>query len=220
MSIDDANILYRKFKKNFNNKINIQFIMGEIGPYEVLAITSWLVPAITAIWLIFLQRDLSEKVAEFKMRLKKYGEDESRKILARIQKILKEEKDTSKALETLTNYFDDWSLKSEAISLLMKKEDDIYNIGKSMLFLLILVFGAGIYASLNPTESFWFFSVSRVSVLYWLFLILIFIVVLWFWKIFDFGKELNRVYYGGLSEMEDIILKYIEKVKKERGKKS
>jgi hypothetical protein len=185
-----------------------------------LAITSWLVPAITAIWLIFLQRDLSEKVAEFKMRLKKYGEDESRKILARIQKILKEEKDTSKALETLTNYFDDWSLKSEAISLLMKKEDDIYNIGKSMLFLLILVFGAGIYASLNPTESFWFFSVSRVSVLYWLFLILIFIVVLWFWKIFDFGKELNRVYYGGLSEMEDIILKYIEKVKKERGKKS
>jgi hypothetical protein len=194
--------------------------MGEIGPYEVLAITSWLVPAITAIWLIFLQRDLSEKVAEFKMRLKKYGEDESRKILARIQKILKEEKDTSKALETLTNYFDDWSLKSEAISLLMKKEDDIYNIGKSMLFLLILVFGAGIYASLNPTESFWFFSVSRVSVLYWLFLILIFIVVLWFWKIFDFGKELNRVYYGGLSEMEDIILKYIEKVKKERGKKS
>ncbi len=43
---------------------------------------------------------------------------------------------------------------------------------------------------------------------------MVFVVISWFWKIFDFGKELNRVYCGTISELEELISEYVVKLKK------
>ena len=57
-------------------------------------------------------------------------------------------------------------------------------------------------------------DMSRLSALNLAFILMVFVVISWFWKIFNFGKELNRVYYGTISELEELISKYVEKLKK------
>ena len=187
-----------------------------IGPYEILTLTTLLIPALTAIWIIFLQKDLSEKIAKFNQGLKCYEREEAKNLIGKIKEIIDEEKRESidKALEALTEYFDDWKVKSAAISLLIKKEEDIYRIGKTMLFMLFVVYISGIYASWSPKDYFLGTGYSRLSVLQFFFFILVLIVIWWLWRILEFGRELNKVYYGSPSDIEELISKYIEEIKK------
>ena len=43
-----------------------------LDSYQILTITAILVPSLVAIWVIFLQRDLTEKSIIFKKHLKEY----------------------------------------------------------------------------------------------------------------------------------------------------
>jgi len=189
-----------------------------LSSYEILMLTTLLIPALTAVWIIFLQKDLSEKITKFNQILKEYERQEAKKLLRKIKEIIskKSEKSTDEALEALTKYFDDWKIKSAAISLLIKKEERIYQLGKIMLAMLLVIYLSGIYTSWGPNDYFLGTNYSRLSVLQSFFIILIFIVVLWLWDILNFGKELNKVCYGSSYDIEELISKYIEEIRRNR----
>lgn len=189
-----------------------------LSSYEILMLTTLLIPALTAVWIIFLQKDLSEKITKFNQILKEYERQEARKLLRKIKEIIskKNESSTDEALETLTKYFDDWKIKSAAISSLIKKEERIYQLGKTMLAMVLVVYLCGIYTSWEPNSYFLSTKYSRLSVLQFLFVILIFIVVLWLWDILNFGKELNKVCYGSSCDIEELISKYVEELRRNK----
>jgi hypothetical protein len=115
-------------------------------------ITAILVPSLVAIWVLYLQKELTEKIIIFKKHLKEYEKKKAEELLNAIQDTTMDRGE--KSLETIMNHSEEWRLKSKAISRLMSKENDIRKVGRHIIFLLAIVFGSGLYASGSLTILF------------------------------------------------------------------
>ena len=185
-----------------------------LDTYQILTITAILVPSLVAIWIIFLQKDLTEKSMKFKDTLKNYGENEAEKLLQKIEATIKDKKEES--LKIIIDYSEEWNLKNEAISQLIDEENDIYKIGKYIIYLLFIIFFSGLYSSAGPNELFLGFDATRLGTFQLFFSIEIFLILWWFLKIFNFAQILNKIQTGEIKDIEELINKNIEKVKKSR----
>ena len=185
-----------------------------LDTYQILTITAILVPSLVAIWIIFLQKDLTEKSMKFKDTLKNYGENEAGKLLQKIEATIKDKKEES--LKIIIDYSEEWNLKNEAISQLIDEENDIYKIGKYIIYLLFIIFFSGLYSSAGPNELFLGFDATRLGTFQLFFSIEIFLILWWFLKIFNFAQILNKIQTGEIKDIEELINKNIEKVKKSR----
>ena len=185
-----------------------------LDTYQILTITAILVPSLVAIWIIFLQKDLTEKSMKFKDTLKNYGENEAEKLLQKIEATIKDKKEES--LKIIIDYSEEWNLKNEAISQLIDEENDIYKIGKYIIYLLFIIFFSGLYSSAGPNELFLGFDATRLGIFQLFFSIEIFLILWWFLKIFNFAQILNKIQTGEIKDIEELINKNIEKVKKSR----
>ncbi|MCK5642900.1 MAG: hypothetical protein KAJ19_18970 [Gammaproteobacteria bacterium] len=183
--------------------------------YEILTITAILVPSLVAIWVLFLQRDLTEKFIAFKNRLKEYEKKKAEELLDDIQDSAMDRDEES--LKIILNYSDEWNLKSEAINILINEENKIYNIGKYIIILLGAIFASGMYSSSSPNESFFIMEgVSRITATQVFFAIEVFLIIYWFWIIFNFAFVLNKVQSGEIKDIEELIQITIEKIKKNK----
>lgn len=188
-----------------------------LDPYQILTITAILVPSLVAIWVIFLQRDLTEKSIIFKKHLKEYEKKKAEELLNAIQDTTMDRDE--KSLEIIMNYSEEWRLKSEAISRLMSTENEIRKVGRYIIFLLAIVFGSGLYASAEPNNSFLVMEdLSRIAAAQVFFAIEIFLILYWFLKIFDFAHILNKVQSGEIRDIEELIADTVEKIKEEERK--
>ena len=177
-------------------------------------VDSTLVPSLVAIWIIFLQRDLTDKTIKFKNELKCYEKQEAEKLLQEIQAIIKDEKE--EALKIIIDYSEEWKLKSEAISQLINKENDIYRMGKYIIYLLLIIFFSGFYASTGPTESFLGIDATRLEIFQIFFAAEILLILWWFLKIFDFARILNKSQPGEIKDIEELINDITEKIKRSK----
>lgn len=188
-----------------------------LDSYQILTITAILVPALVAIWVLFLQKDLTGKIIIFKKHLKEYEKKKAEELLNAIQDTTMDRGE--KSLEIIMNYSEEWRLKSKAISRLMSKENDIRKIGRYIIILLVIVFGSGFYASAEPNNSFLVIEdLSRIAAAQFFFTIEIFLILYWFLKIYDFTDILNKVQSGEIKDIEELITDTIEKIKKEEKK--
>lgn len=185
-----------------------------LDTYQILTITAILVPSLVAIWVIFLQKDLTEKSMKFKDTLKNYRENEAEKLLQKIEATIKDEKEES--LKVIIDYSEEWKLKNEAISQLIDKENDIYKIGKYIIYLLFVIFLSGFYSSAGPNELFLGFGATRLGIFQLFFSIEIFLILWWFLKIFNFAQILNKIQTGEIKDIEELINENIENIKKSR----
>jgi hypothetical protein len=185
-----------------------------LDTYQILTITAIIVPSLVAIWIIFLQRDLTDKSIKFKNNLKSYEKKEAEKLLQEIQATIKDEKE--EALKIIIDYSEEWKLKSEAVSQLINKENDIYRIGKYIIYLLFIIFFSGLYASAGPNEFFLGFNATRLGTFQLFFAAEIFLILWWFLKIFDFARILNKIQPGDIKDIEELINDTTEKIKKSR----
>ena len=183
-----------------------------LDTYQILTIRAILVLSLVAIWVIFLQRDLTEKTMEFKNTLKNYEKNEAENLLKKIEATIKDEKEES--LKIIIDYSEEWKLKSEAISQLIDKENDIYKMGKYVIYLLFIIFFSGLYSSAGPNELFLGFDATRLGTFQIFFAIEIFLILWWFLKIFDFARILNKIQPGEIKDIEELINDNIEKIKK------
>ena len=114
------------------------------------------------------------------------------------------------------NYSYEWNLKSEAISRLIDEENKIYKIGKYIIILLAVVFASCMYSSSLPNKSFFIMEgISRITATQGFFAIEVFLIIYWFWIIFNFAFVLNKVQSGEIKDIEELIQNTIEKIKKE-----
>lgn len=188
-----------------------------LDSYQILTITAILVPSLVAIWVLYLQKELTEKIIIFKKHLKKYEKKKAEELLNAIQDTTMDRGE--KSLETIMNYSEEWRLKSKAISRLMSKENDIRKVGRHIIFLLAIVFGSGLYASAEPNNSFLGIAdLSRITAAQGFFTIEIFLILYWFHQIYDFAHMLNKVQSGEIKDIEELITDTIEKIKKEEKK--
>ncbi len=185
-----------------------------LDTYQILTITAILVPSLVAIWVIFLQRDLTDKTTKFKNELKSYEKQEAEKLLQEIQATIKDEKE--EALKIIIDYSEEWKLKSEAISQLLNKENDIYRNGKYIIYSLFIIFFSGLYTSAGPNELFLGFNATRLGTFQAFFAVEIFLILWWFLKIFDFAKILNKSQPGEIKDIEELINDITEKIKKSK----
>lgn len=174
-----------------------------LDTYQILTITAILVPSLVAIWVIFLQRDLTDKTIKFKNDLKSYEKKEAEKLLQEIQATIKDEKE--EALKIIIDYSEEWELKSEAISQLINKENYIYKIGNYIIYLLFIIFFSGLYASARPNELFLGLNATRLDICQIFFAAEIFLIFWWFLKIFNFAQILNKIQPGNIKDIEDLI---------------
>ena len=186
-----------------------------LDSYQMLTITAILVPSLVAIWVIFLQKDLTEKTIIFKKYLKEYEKNKAEELLNAIQDTTLDRGE--KSLEIIMNYSEEWRLKSEAISRLMSKENEIRKVGRYIIFLLAIVFGSCLYASAEPNNLV-IEDLSRITAAQIFFAIEISLILYWFLKIFDFAHILNKVQSGEIKDIEELITDTIEKIKKEEKK--
>lgn len=188
-----------------------------LDSYQILTVTAILMTSLVAIWVLFLQRDLIEKSIIFKKHLKEYEKKKAEELLNAIQATTRDRDE--KSLEIIMNYSEEWRLKSEAISRLMSKENDIRKIGRHIIILLAIVFGSGLYASAEPNNSFLAIEdLSRITAAQVFFTIEIFLILYWFLKIFDFAHILNKVQSGEIKDIEELITDTIEKIEKKEKK--
>lgn len=181
--------------------------------YEILTITAILVPSLVAIWVLFLQRDLTEKSIAFKKRLKEYEKKKAEELLDDIQDSAMDRDEDS--LKIILNYSEEWNLKSEAINRLISEENKIYKIGKYIIIFLAFIFASGMYSSSLPNESFFMIvDISRITATQGFFAIEVFLIIYWFWIIFNFAFMLNKVQSGEIKDIEELIQNTIEKIKK------
>lgn len=189
-----------------------------LDSYQMLTITAILVPSLVAIWVLYLQKDLTEKTIIFKKYLKEYEKKKAEELLNAIQDTTMDRGE--KSLEIIMNYSEEWRLKSKAISRLMSKENDIRKVGRYIIILLAIVFGSGLYASAEPNNSFLgIVDLSRIAAAQFFFTIEIFLILYWFLKIFDFTHILNKVQSGEIRDIEELIDDTVEKIKKEEKKR-
>ncbi len=186
-----------------------------LDSYQMLTITAILVPSLVAIWVIFLQKDLTEKTIIFKKYLKEYEKNKAEELLNAIQDTTLDRGE--KSLEIIMIYSEEWRLKSEAISRLMSKENEIRKVGRYIIFLLAIVFGSCLYASAEPNNLV-IEDLSRITAAQIFFAIEISLILYWFLKIFDFAHILNKVQSGEIKDIEELITDTIEKIKKEEKK--
>lgn len=182
-----------------------------LSSFQILTLTAILVPSLATIWVVFLQRDLTEKTIVFKQDLKKYGREKSLELFNDIQEFCKdsENEGDEQSLEIIMTFMDDWQGKNEAISKLLKNEDSIYKSGKYVLILLAALFFSGIYSTSNP-EDMIFGTMSRIEATQILFLIESSLIFLWFYKIYNFGIILNKVQSRDIEDIEELIEKTID----------
>lgn len=186
-----------------------------LDSYQMLTITAILVPSLVAIWVIFLQKDLTEKTIIFKKYLKEYEKNKAEELLNAIQDTTLDRGE--KSLEIIMNYSEEWRLKSEAISRLMSKENEIRKVGRYIIFLLAIVFGSCLYASAEPNNLV-IEDLSRITAAQIFFAIEISLILYWFHQIYDFAHMLNKVQSGEIKDIEELITDTIEKIKKEEKK--
>lgn len=193
------------------------YTLFDLESFQIITITAILVPSLVAIWVLFLQRDLTEKSIAFKKGLKEYGKKKAEELLNEIHDIARDR--TEELLEFIMNYSEEWRLKSGAISRLIGKENEIYRIGRYVIYLLFIVFASGLYASAGPDNLFiGIESLSRITAAQVFFASEIFLILYWFLKIFNFGHILNKVQSGETVDIEELINTTIEEIKKEEEK--
>ena len=181
--------------------------------YQILTITAILVPSLVAIWVLFLQRDLTEKSTAFKNQLKAYEKKKAEELLDDIQDLAMDRNEES--LKIILDYSDEWNLKSEAINILNSEETKIYKIGKYIIIMLGVVFASAMYASSLPNEIFFGMrDISRLTATQGFFTAEVFLIIYWFWIIFNFAFMLNKVQSGEIKDIEELIQTTIEKIKK------
>jgi hypothetical protein len=185
-----------------------------LDSYQILILTAILVPSLVTIWVVFLQKDLTEKTLEFKKTLKSYEKQEAEKLLQEIQNTIKDEEE--EAVKIIINYSEEWKIKSEAVSRLINKENEIYKIGKNIIYSLFIIFISGFYASAGPNELFLILDTTRIGTFQFFFVLEISLILYWFLKIFEFAHILNKVQSGDISDLEELINKVVIKIIKER----
>ena len=116
------------------------------------------------------------------------------------------------SLKIILNYSEEWNFKSEAINILLGEENKIYKIGKYIIILLAIVFASGMYSSSLPNE-FVIEDVSRITLTQIFFALEVFLIIYWFWIIFNFAFVLNKVQSGDIKDIEELIQNTIKKMK-------
>lgn len=93
--------------------------------------------ALSAIFVIFIPRNLPEKITVFRNRLNEYKKKKVEELLIKLPngikdiKALKEDPEKhERFLDIAIILSDKWSLKIEAINRLLIKENEIHKIGK------------------------------------------------------------------------------------------
>ena len=185
-------------------------VLINLDSYQILTLTAILVPSLVAIWVIFLQRDLTEKIIVFKKQLKEYEKKKAEELLDEIQDSTMDRSEDS--LEIILGYLSEWELKREAIHKLLSNENEIYKIGRNIIILLAVVFISGMYSSALPNTSFFGIEgISRIEASRGFFILEILLILFWFWKIFNFAFLINKVQSGETKELEELIQTTIEK---------
>ncbi|MBP2030296.1 hypothetical protein J2755_001230 [Methanohalophilus levihalophilus] len=178
---------------------------------EILTLTAILVPSLATIWVIFLQRDLNDKIQNFKKNLKDYRRDRALELFEDIKDFCKtpDVGSEEESLEIIMDYTDDWQQKDEAISKLLSDEKMIYKIGKFVLSGLLIVFLFGLYTTSNPNDLV-IWNYSRLHLTQSFFVVEIFLIFFWFWRIYSYAIILNTVQSGDFDDIEELIEETIE----------
>ncbi len=197
-------------------------VLYKLDSYQILTLSAILVPSLSTIWIIFLQRDLPEKIIVFKKRLKEYRIKKAEELLKRVLADIRDVKDSidngsekyEMSLEIVMKHSDEWYLKSEAINRLLSKESEIYKIGRYVIIVLAVVFISGIYSSTSPDEII-SGNISRIDATQIFFVVEIILIVDWIWIIFNFGFMLNKAQSGEFEDIEELIKDIVETIDKE-----
>lgn len=167
-------------------------ILYNLDSYQILTLTYILMLALSAIFVIFIPRNLPEKITVFRKRLNEYKKKKVEELLIKLPvgiediKAIRDDPEKHEIfLESAINISDGWSLKIEAINRLLIKETEIHKIGKFVLFSIATVFVSGIFSNIAPGD-FIVGEFSRIDLTQILFIVEIFLVLYWIWIIFNF----------------------------------
>lgn len=189
-----------------------------LSVFEILSINTVLVTALVGIWTIFLKKDTVKSLRKFKTALKDYEKKNAKDLFEKIRGAEKE-RDVTKAMEKISEYTDDWSYVTEAVSILKNKENKVYNYGKYAIVLFAGTFLFGLYISDQP-EIIFTGDITRIAFLHFLFALEILLIFYWIWLIFDFSRILNEISEGETEDIEKRIMKTVEGIKKEEASSS
>jgi len=167
-------------------------ILYNLDSYQILTLTYILLLALSAIFVIFIPRNLPEKITVFRKRLNEYKKQKVEELLIKlpagiedIRAIKDDPEKHERFLDIAINISDKWSLKIEAINRLLIKENEIHKIGKFVLFSIAAVFISGMYSKSAP-DDFIVGEFSRINLTHILFIVEIFLILYWIWIIFNF----------------------------------
>lgn len=180
--------------------------------FEILSINAILVPALVALWTLFMQRGVIGSLAKFKAALRGYGKQKARNLLEKIREVEHEGGEEEEMIVKIANYTDDWTYISEAVSVLNNKEDRVHKWAKIALLAMVVTFVFGLLISGDPYVIVTG-NITRMGVLYFLFFLEILAVAHWIWLILDFGRILAKTTGGEVEDIEKIIEEVIESIK-------
>lgn len=183
-----------------------------LSVFQILSINAILVPALIALWTLFMQRGVIGSLAKFKAALKGYEKQKARNLLERIKEVEKEGGKEEEMIAKIADYTDDWTYVSDAVVVLNDKEDGVHKWAKLALLGMVVTFIFGLLISGSP-DVIVTGSITRLGVLYFLFFLEILAVGYWIWLILDFGRILAKTTGGQVENIEKIIKEVVKDIK-------
>lgn len=191
--------------------------MMSLTVFEILSINAILVPALVALWTLFMQRGVIGSLAKFKAALKGYEKQKARNLLEKIKEVEHEGGEEEEMIAKIADYTDAWTYISEAVSVLNDKEDRVHKWAKIGLCAMVVTFVSGLFISGDP-DVIVTGNVTRMGVLYFLFFLEILAVAYWIWLTLDFGRILAKTTGGEVKDIEKIIDGVVESIKESERK--
>lgn len=182
-----------------------------LSAYEILTLNAIIVPALIALWTLFIQRGTVEPISRFRAVLRDFQKRKAKSLLEEIREAEKKA-DEEEAMKDISEYGTAWSYVTKAIADLEGRESNIHRWGKIIIFAMVFTFLFGMYASGDPDKIITG-QVTNLGALYMLFAVEVVSIAYWIWQIFDFSKILGRTIAAKPEDIEKVIRETVLRIK-------